>query len=271
MSTYLDMNAPHHDAAEHAPISTVTKVASVTLAFWAMKVLATTLGETAGDYLSMTLNLGYYAGFAITFAALLGILYFQVAAKRFHPALFWLAIVATTTAGTEISDMMDRSFGLGYMSGSLVLSAGLIACLGIWFLREPTLSVTEVTRRDVEVLFWAAVVFSNSLGTAFGDFLTDNLDLSYLQGALVTAAVIGVVIALHYASKINDVLLFWIAFIFTRPFGATFGDFLTKPLEKGAMALPRGEASLVTLLLLMLVLALSVWVARRNAADEAIA
>lgn len=241
----------------------VGKVAAVTLAFWIMKILATTLGETAGDFLSMTLDLGYYVSFGITFAALAVILAFQIQSPRYNPALFWLAIVATTTAGTEISDMMDRSFGLGYAWGSTLLVAGLLASLAIWYARDRSLQVYPIVRRDIEVLFWIAVVFSNSLGTAFGDFLTDNLDLSYLQGAIVTAGVIGGVVALHYVTRVSHVLLFWIAFIFTRPFGATFGDLLTKPLEKGGMNLPRGEASLVTLGLLVAVLVVSTLLASR--------
>ena len=137
-----------------------------------MKVLATTLGETAGDFLSMTLNLGYYIGLAITFAILAVILLFQIRSSRFHPALFWTAIIATTTAGTEISDFMDRSLGLGYAWGSLILVTGLAATLAVWYAREQDLRVYPIVRRDVEILFWIAVLFSNSLGTAFGDFLS---------------------------------------------------------------------------------------------------
>ncbi len=234
-----------------------SKVAAVTLAFWAMKVLATTLGETAGDFLSMTLGLGYTVGFAITVALLLAVLAVQIRTERYHPALFWTAIVATTTAGTEVSDLMDRSLGLGYVWGSVILAAALAATLAAWHRRVGHVRVDPVVRRDVEVLFWTAVVFSNSLGTAFGDYLTDNAGLSYVQGALVTAAVIGVVLGLHYATRIDAVLLFWVAFVFTRPFGATFGDLLTKTPAQGGLELPRGWASLVTLALLALVLAVS--------------
>lgn len=231
-----------------------TKVAQVTVAFWVMKILATTLGETAGDFVSMTLNLGYYSGFAITFTALIAILFLQVSSRHFHPVLFWTAIVTTTTAGTEVSDMMDRSLGLGYAWGSLILVAGLAATLAIWYRRHGNLNVYPITDRSIELQFWIAVVFSNSLGTAFGDFLTDNMGLSYIQGAVVTAGVIVVVVALHYGTKLNHALLFWVAFIFTRPFGATFGDLLTKPLENGGMNLPREYASLITLALLAAVL-----------------
>ena len=208
--------------------SIASKVAQVTLAFWIMKILATTLGETAGDFISMA------------------------------------AIIATTTAGTEVSDMMDRSFGLGYAAGSLILIAGLAATLAIWYWRDRDLSVYPIRRKDAETFYWIAIVFSNSLGTAFGDWLTDNAGLSYVQGALVTAAVIGVVVALHYGTRISHVLLFWIAFIFTRPFGATFGDLLTKPLDHGGFNLPRGTASLITLALLAGVLVVSEYLSRRN-------
>lgn len=232
----------------------LNKVAQITLAFWVMKILATTLGETAGDFISMTLALGYYMGLGITFALLAAVLWAQVSAKKLYLALFWLAIVATTTAGTEISDFMDRSLGLGYLWGSVILATGLFATLAVWYQRDRSLQVYPITRRDTELMFWVAVLFSNSLGTAFGDFLVDNIGLSFIQGAVVTAGVIGVVAALHYFTKLNEVLLFWIAFIFTRPFGATFGDFLTKPLEHGGLNLPREYASLVALGLLITVL-----------------
>lgn len=149
---------------------------------------------------------------------------------------------------------MDRSLGLGYAVGSLILVTCLLATLTFWYYRDRDLSVYPIVKRDAEVTYWTAIVFSNSLGTAFGDFLTDNAGLNYIQGALVTASVIGVVIALHYATKINEILLFWIAFIFTRPFGATFGDFLTKPVAKGGLEISRGIASLITLGILAIIL-----------------
>lgn len=246
-----------------------SKVAQVTLAFWVMKVLATTLGETAGDFISMTLALGYYVGLAITFSALAIILFFQITASRYHPVLFWTAIIATTTAGTEISDFMDRSLGLGYVLGSLILVAGLAMVLAIWYYRDRDLSVYPIVRRDVQVMFWLAVLFSNSLGTAFGDFLVDNIGLTFIEGALVTAGVIGIVATLHYLTRLNDVLLFWIAFIFTRPFGATFGDFLTKPVADGGLSLPREYASLITLALLAIVLYVSTQIAERTRPRQA--
>jgi len=262
----------HMTNSEASHVELVSKTAQVTLAFWIMKVLATTLGETAGDFISMTLDLGYYAGLGITFTALVVILSFQVGSSRFHAPLFWSSIIATTTVGTEISDFIDRSLGLGYMVGTLILLSGLFLSLGIWYLREHDLRVYPIVSRDVEVLFWLTVLFSNSLGTAFGDFLTDNLGLSFVQGAFVTAGVIGIVVALHFITRLNDILLFWIAFIFTRPFGATFGDFLTKPINMGGLNLPRGYASLITLALLVLILLVTQgreWARWRTARQQA--
>ena len=245
----------------------VSKVAEVTLYFWVMKVLATTLGETAGDYISMTLGLGYYIGLAITFAALAVILGTQIASKDYHPVLFWTAIIATTTAGTEISDFMDRSLGLGYLAGSAILTFGLLTALAVWYYRDGNLKVYPIYRKDTEIMFWIAVLFSNSLGTAFGDFLVDNLGLTFIQGALVTAGVIVIVGALHYSHSLNDVALFWVAFVFTRPFGATFGDFLTNPIASGGLSLPREYASLITLGLLLAVLYTSLRFSRRKQSE----
>lgn len=235
----------------------VSKIAALTLAFWAMKILATTLGETAGDFLSMTLSFGYYASLGITFAFLAVVLALQMGSPLFHPLLFWIAIIATTTAGTEISDFMDRSLDLGYTAGSAILLAGLAMTLGLWWLKIRDLRVDTLTRKDSELFFWIAVLFSNSLGTAFGDFLVDDAGLTFIQGALVTAGIIAVVAALHYWRAVSDTWLFWIAFVFTRPFGATFGDFLTKPVTDGGLSLPREYASLATLALLLIILFVS--------------
>lgn len=201
--------------------------------------------------------MGYYADLGITFAILAVVLAFQIGSKRCHPALFWAAIIATTTVGTEISDFMDRSLDIGYLWGSVMLVSGLAATLAVWYVRDRDLRVYPIVRRDAEIMFWIAVLFSNSLGTAFGDFLVDDLGLTFIQGAVVTAGVIGVVAALHYLTRLSHVLLFWIAFIFTRPFGATFGDFLTKPPDQGGLNLPREYASLTTLALLAAILYVS--------------
>jgi len=242
----------------------MNKVAEITVSFWLMKILATTLGETFGDYISMTLGFGYYTGLAITFSLFLVVVVAQVKADRHYPVLFWLVIIATTTAGTEISDLMDRSLGLGYVEGSILLVVCLAAVLAVWHYRDGTLRVYPIVRKDAEITFWLAVLISNSLGTAFGDFLVDNAGLGYVQGALVTSGVILVVLGLHYFTRMNEIALFWIAFIFTRPFGATFGDFLTKPVTSGGLDIPRDYASLITLILLLSVLTVSVSLSKRE-------
>jgi len=233
------------------------KIAGVTIIFWVMKIIATTLGETLGDYLSMTLNLGYAVGLGITFTAFLLVLALQLQAKKYVPSYFWLVIIATTTLGTEISDYLDRSLGLGYALGSLILFTGLGLTLHFWYKKYNSLSISDITEPMKETYFWVAVLFSNSLGTAFGDLLSDALGLSYLNGALITLGVILIVIALHYYTSINRVFLFWLAFIFTRPFGATFGDFLTKPLAKGGLDLGTLNATIISCLLMMVLIGVS--------------
>ncbi|WP_233164695.1 hypothetical protein [Pedobacter sp. ASV28] len=233
-------------------IKTLNKVAEVGLVFWLMKIVATTLGETLGDFMSMTLHLGYAMGIAITLCFFGMVLFVQLSVKKYIPAIYWLVIVGTTTLGTEISDFIDRSLHLGYAWGSLLLLSGLALTLWLWYKKYKQLSVFPITERTKETYYWIAVLFSNSLGTAFGDFLSDNMGLSYLYGAMVTGAIILIVVLLHYLSKLNQILLFWIAFVFTRPFGATFGDFLTKPLAKGGLALGTLPSSLVSIAIMTL-------------------
>lgn len=243
---------------------TLNKVAEISLLFWIMKIVATTLGETLGDYISITLNLGYSAGLLITLFFFFMVLFVQLQAKRYVPLYFWLVIIATTTLGTEISDFLDRSLHLGYTQGSLFLLTGLLLTLWLWFQKFRDLKVNPIFKRTKEVYFWIAILFSNSLGTAFGDFLSDVVGLSYLSGALVTAGIIVIVLFLHYLTKINQVILFWIAFVFTRPFGATFGDFLTKPLAKGGLDLGTLWASLVALMLMIILILISHQQHRKN-------
>jgi uncharacterized membrane-anchored protein len=230
---------------------TINKVAEITLLFWLMKIVATTLGETLGDFISMTLNLGYSTGILITGIFFLALLFIQLKTKNYKPIVFWLVIIATTTLGTEISDFIDRSLHLGYTYGSLLLFFGLITTLYFWFKKYNNLNVSPIIETNKEILFWTAVLFSNSLGTAFGDYLGDAIGLSYLQGALITAAIIVIVVLLHYFTKLNEVFLFWLAFVFTRPFGATFGDFLTKPIAKGGLDLGTLQASLVSVFIML--------------------
>ncbi len=235
----------------------ISKVAKITLLFWVMKIVATTLGETLGDFISMTLNLGYAVGIGVTLLFFLVVLITQLSVNKYIPYIYWLVIIGTTTLGTEISDFLDRSLHLGYAWGSLLLVTCLFLTLYFWFRKFKNLEVFPITEKSKEIYYWVAILFSNSLGTAFGDFLSDNVGLSYLNGAMVTGAIIVIVVALHYFTKINQIVLFWIAFIFTRPFGATFGDFLTKPLSKGGLALGTLLASTVSLALMAILIYVS--------------
>ena len=228
----------------------LNKIAKITLLFWIMKIIATTLGETLGDLLAHTLQLGYVVGLAITGVFFIIALLLQLNAKKYIPLLYWLVIVGTTTVGTEISDFMDRTLNLGYLAGSLILITLLLNTLWIWNSVRGKIEVYPIFNKKVELFYWVAILISNSLGTAFGDFLSDNAGLSYLQGAMVTAGVILIVILLHYTTKINHVILFWIAFIFTRPFGATFGDLLTKTTAQGGLDLGTVPATLVSVTIL---------------------
>lgn len=228
----------------------LNKVAKITLLFWIMKIIATTLGETLGDLIAQTLNLGYLVGLIITGLFFILFLVIQLKAKKYTPVLYWIVIVGTTTVGAEISDFMDRTPHLGYLAGSLILITLLLNTLWIWNRTMGKIDVYPIFDRKVELFYWIAILFSNSLGTAFGDFLSDNVGLSYLQGAMVTAGVILIVVLLHYVTKISHIILFWIAFIFTRPFGATFGDLLTKPTTHGGLDLGTIPATLVSIVLL---------------------
>jgi uncharacterized membrane-anchored protein len=236
----------------------INKVAKITALFWLMKVIATTLGETLGDFISMTLNLGYTVGIGITASFFLAALLTQLTLKRFYPLIYWLVIIGTTTLGTEISDYIDRSLHMGYALGSLLLILCLFLTLFIWYRKYNNLEVYPISEKQKEIYYWITVLFSNSLGTAFGDFLSDNMGLSYLSGALITGVIILFVVLLHYYSKINHILLFWVAFIFTRPFGATFGDFLTKPVSKGGLALGTLASSLISMCIMSILIFISI-------------
>ncbi|MBL3547723.1 hypothetical protein [Chryseobacterium sp. KMC2] len=236
---------------------TANKVAAVTLLFWLMKIVATTLGETLGDFISMTLNLGYTMGIVVTLSFFAILLSIQLNIKKYVPAVYWMVIIGTTTLGTEISDFIDRTLKAGYLLGSLILLSGLLASLFLWYKKYNDLEVYPIFERNKELYYWTAILFSNSLGTAFGDFLSDNMGLSYLTGACITGLIILTVVLLHYFTKINHVVLFWIAFVFTRPFGAIFGDLLTKPVGKGGLDLGTLNASLVSLSLMVIMVIIS--------------
>ena len=221
-----------------------TKIPEVTLGFWIIKILATTLGETGGDTVSMTMDLGYLVSSAIFILALVLLVGIQIAAKKFHPFLYWLVIVASTTAGTTMADFATRSLGVGYAGGSLILFASLMAVLGLWYRSLGSISVETVSTPKVEAFYWAAITFSQTLGTALGDWLADT-GLGYEGGALVFGAGLAVVAAAYYWTDISRVLLFWAAFILTRPLGATVGDFIDKPLDQGGLAWSRPLATAV--------------------------
>jgi uncharacterized membrane-anchored protein len=221
------------------------KVPEVTLGFWVIKILATTLGETGGDTATMTMGLGYLTGTAIFLSALTVLVGIQIAAKKFYPALYWSVIVASTTAGTTMADFATRSLGIGYTGGSLILFACLMAVLASWYWSQGSISVQTVNTPKVEAFYWAAITFSQTLGTALGDWIADTGGLGYEGGALVFASGLAVTAALYYWTDVSRVLLFWVAFILTRPLGATLGDFLDKPLDHGGLALSRPIASAV--------------------------
>lgn len=223
----------------------LSKVPEVTLGFWTIKILATTLGETGGDTVTMTLDWGYLAGTALFAVLLVGLVVAQIMSRRFHPALYWATIVASTTFGTTMADFADRSLGIGYTGGSTLLLACLAAVLGLWYATEGTVSVDTVSTPRVEAFYWGAITFSQTLGTALGDWLADTGGLGYEGGALVFAAALAVVVFLYYRTRVSRVGLFWAAFILTRPLGATVGDFLDKPASAGGMHLSRPLASAV--------------------------
>jgi uncharacterized membrane-anchored protein len=224
---------------------TFNKVPEVTLSFWIIKIAATTLGETAGDTVTMTLNWGYLAGTALFLAALVVLVGLQIISRKFHPFLYWATIIASTTFGTTMADFADRSLGVGYTGGSAILLFLLLATLALWYWSLGSISVDTVNAPKVEVFYWAAITFSQTLGTALGDWMADSTGLGYEGGALVFGAALAIVAAAYYWTPISRVALFWTAFILTRPLGATVGDFLDKPRDHGGLALSRPLASAV--------------------------
>ena len=221
----------------------VSKVPAVTLGFWIIKIFATTLGETGGDAVTMTLGWGYLAGTALFAAILAAAVGAQIRAKRFRPFVYWLAIVATTTVGTTVADFCDRSLGIGYLGGSTLLFTLLMATLGLWYWTLGSVSVQTVTTPKTEAFYWATIMVSQTLGTALGDWMADDTGLGYGGGALVFCAALAAVAGLYFYTRMSRVALFWTAFILTRPLGATVGDFLDKPVANGGLALGRFEAS----------------------------
>jgi uncharacterized membrane-anchored protein len=233
-----------------------SKVPEVTLTFWVIKIAATTLGETGGDSVTMTLDWGYLTGTAIFLSLLVVLVILQIAAKKFHAFLYWATIVASTTAGTTMADFFDRSLGIGYSGGSLVLFLCVLAVLGSWYRSLGSISVETVNTPKVEAFYWLAITFSQTLGTALGDWMADSTGLGYEGGALVFAAGLVVLAAAYFWTNVSRVLLFWAAFILTRPLGATVGDFLDKPRNHGGLALSRPLASAVIAVLILAALLL---------------
>ena len=229
----------------------LSKVPEVTLTFWVIKIAATTLGETGGDSVTMTLNWGYLTGTVIFLSLLVALVVAQIAAKKFHPFLYWATIVASTTAGTTMADLADRSLGVGYTGGSSILLACVLVVLGLWYWSEGSIAVETVNTPKVEAFYWAAITFSQTLGTALGDWMADSTGLGYEGGALVFAAGLAVLAIAYYRTAVSRVLLFWAAFILTRPLGATVGDFLDKPVSHGGLALSRPLASAVIAALIL--------------------
>ena len=226
----------------------LSKVPEVTLLFWIIKIAATTLGETGGDAVSMSMNLGYLVGTGIFFAIFLIAVAAQIKAKGFHPFMYWTTIIATTTVGTTLADYADRSLGIGYAGGSSVLFLLLMTSLVIWYRTLGSVSVDTVSSPKAEIFYWTTIMFSQTLGTALGDWTADTAGLGYEGGAIVFSALLLLVVAAYYRTKISHTVLFWAAFIITRPLGAVVGDFLDKPIEAGGLALSRYTASAVLLI-----------------------
>ena len=247
----------------------MNKVAQVTVAFWVMKICATTLGETAGDLLSMTLNVGYGASSLLLVGLFLVALAVQLVSRAFHPSLYWAVVVLTSTAGTTVSDYIDRSLGLGYTTGSIILVSCLVTILLLWRAVEKSLSVSNIQTTRAEAFYWAAILCSNTLGTALGDFLADDSGLGFLWSAAVIASLLGLVLLAYRFTSASRVALFWMAFVLTRPFGATFGDLLTKPIEKGGMNLGTVGSSAVLAAILVASIAYTGERAPRPASESA--
>lgn len=221
----------------------LSKVPEVTLVFWIIKIAATTLGETGGDAVSMSMNLGYLIGTVIFSAVFLAAVFAQIKAKTFQPVLYWTTIIATTTVGTTLADFADRSLGIGYAGGSTLLMALLFGSLFIWHRTLGSVSVSTVSSPKAEMFYWVTIMFSQTLGTALGDWTADTAGLGYTGGAILFSALLALVVAAYYWTNVSRTLLFWAAFILTRPLGAVVGDFLDKPLSAGGLALSRYSAS----------------------------
>jgi len=225
----------------------LSKVPEITLIFWVIKILATTLGETGGDAVSMSMDLGYLVSTLIFAVIFLAAVFAQIKSQKFHPFLYWATIIATTTVGTTLADFFDRSLGIGYTGGSTILFALLMASLAIWYRSMGSVSMSSIHSPKAEMFYWITIMFSQTLGTALGDWSADTAGLGYEGGAIIFTVLIGLVAVANYWTSISKTVLFWAAFILTRPLGAVVGDFLDKPIEAGGLALSRYVASAVLL------------------------
>ncbi|MCH7294583.1 hypothetical protein [Acinetobacter higginsii] len=234
----------------------LSKVPEVTLLFWIIKIAATTLGETAGDALSMSLNLGYILSTYIFSIIFIGFVSLQMKAKEYKPFLYWATIISTTTLGTTIADYVDRSLGIGYLGGSIILLTLLLSSLAIWYWSCGNIAVNSVQSAKTEAFYWVTIMFSQTLGTALGDWTADTQGLGYTGAALIFGSLLLILIVLYYWTKISRTFLFWSAFVLTRPLGAVLGDFLDKPLDHGGLDLSRFGASFVLLAFILVCLVL---------------
>ena len=240
----------------HDTRQALSKVPEVTLGFWVLKILATTLGETGGDAVSMSMQLGYLVGTAIFATLFLAAVAVQIRAERFHPYIYWTTIVATTTVGTTLADFADRSLGIGYLGGSTLLLALLGGSLFVWYRTLGTIAVDSVASPKSEAFYWVTIMFSQTLGTALGDWTADTAGLGYTGAAMVFGALLALVAAAYFWTRMSRTALFWAAFVLTRPLGATLGDFLDKPVAKGGLALSRYSASLALFAAMAILVAL---------------
>ena len=248
-----------------AKLNSLSKVPEVTLIFWVIKILATTLGETGGDAVSMSMNLGYLLSTLIFAAIFIVAVLAQIKSKQFHPYLYWATIIATTTVGTTLADFADRSLGIGYTGGSTILLALLMLSLAVWYRSMGTVAISSIHSPKAEMYYWITIMFSQTLGTALGDWTADTAGLGYGGGALIFGVLLGLVAAAYYWTSLSRTVLFWAAFILTRPLGAVVGDFLDKPVASGGLALSRYSASAVLLGLMLL----GILLFKQNAAKQA--
>ena len=231
------------------------RVPHIIFLYWVIKIASTTLGETGADMFSMTFQLGYAETIAIFMSVFLVLLMVKLSLKGYHPLVYWLTFTASAIAGTAISDFIDRTLKLGYTAGSVVLTALLLVTLAVWYLKEHAISVEYIPTFQAEIFYWIAFLIANTLGTAGGDFVADDLGFGFVHSAMLLSGLLMVIALLHFCTKVSGVLLFWLAFVFTRPFGATFGDFLTKPIKQGGIHVGTVGSSIVFCVILLVAIA----------------